>query len=259
MLILSIDTATPVAGVSLVDDNTIRYEGLVNNGYKHSRNILGMIDTALRQSGCDLADVDAIAVTTGPGSFTGLRIGLATAKGLALAAGKPLIGIPTLDAVAHSLDWRSGLICPVMNARKGEVYASFYRETGNGLERLSEYVAVSPDILAGMALGLMEEAGCRTVIMAGDGVKEYRERLQGSLGTSLLIPPEHWLPRASSVGVLAARRWAGGQKDDVYSLVPNYVRPSEAEVKLLRAGGNEHGGTDSKGNEAERPGPGVGD
>lgn len=249
MLILSIDTATPVAGVALVDDKQTYYEALANTGYKHSRTLLEMIDVSFRQTGYGLSGVDAIAVTIGPGSFTGLRIGLATAKGLALAAGKPVIGVPTLDAMAHNLDWNPGLICPLLNARKGEVYASFYREG----RRLTDYQALSPEDLVQTANRVMEETGCRTVTFLGDGVNEYHSILSSSLGDALISPPEYWLPRASAVGILAAGRWLSGQVDDLFSLTPTYVRQSEAEVRRARAEGEGCGGAENQEDGTERP------
>ena len=246
MLILSIDTATPVAGVALVDDKKVYYEAVANTGYKHSRTLLEMIDVSFRQTGYSLDDVDAIAVTTGPGSFTGLRIGLATAKGLALARSKPLIGIPTLDAIAHNVSWRPDLICPILNARKGEVYAAFYQGGTYSARRLTDYLALSPDNLIKMAHQLMEETGCRSVTVLGDGVNEYRPVLIDSLGEALISPPEYWLPRVSAVGNLAVGRWLSGQLDDLFSLIPTYVRQSEAEIKRARAEGEGRCGTENQ-------------
>jgi len=244
MLILSIDTATPVAGVALVDDKKTYYEALANTGYKHSRTLLEMIDVSFRQTGYTLGDVDAIAITTGPGSFTGLRIGLATAKGLALAAGKPLIGIPTLDAIAHNLSWKPGLICPLLNARKGEVYTSFYQSG----KRLTDYQALSPEDLARMANQIMEQTGDTTITFLGDGVSEYRSMLHDFLGEALVSPPEYWLPRVSAVGSLAAGRYLCGQLDDLFSLAPTYVRQSEAEVRMRRLEGEGGFGAENQEN-----------
>ena len=242
MLILSIDTATPVAGVALVDDRKTCYEALANTGYKHSRTLLQMIDVSFQQTGYTLHDVDVIAVTIGPGSFTGLRIGLAAAKGLALAAGKAIIGIPTLDAIAHNLGWSSDLICPMLNARKGEVYTSFYQ--GDEAYRVQ---ALSPDNLVKTARRVMEQTGCSTVTFLGDGVNEYLSLLQASLGDAVVSLPGYWLPRVSAVGSLAADRWRRGQVDDVFGLTPIYVRKSEAEVRMSRLeGGGELGVNDQR-------------
>lgn len=242
MLILSIDTATPVAGVALVDEKNTYYEVLVNTGYKHSQTLLEMIDVSFRQTGYSLGDVDAIAVTTGPGSFTGLRIGLATAKGLAFAGSKPIIGIPTLDAIAYNISWRSGLICPILNARKGEVYTSFYQ----GERRLTDYQALSPENLVQMANQIMRQTGDKAVTFLGDGVSQYRSVLLDSLGDALISPPEYWLPRVSAVGSLAVGRGLCGQFDDLFSLTPTYVRQSEAEVRMRRTEGEGGFGTENQ-------------
>lgn len=251
MLILSIDAATPVAGVALADDKTTYYEVLANTGYKHSKILLDMIDVSFRHTGYSLSDVDAIAVTTGPGSFTGLRIGLATAKGLALAENKSLIGIPTLDAVAHNVGWVSGLICPILNARKGEVYTSFYYGGESPLRRLTEYLALSPDDLVERACQFMDQLGCHTVTFLGDGVSEYRAQLN-DLGAALVSSPEYWLPRVATIGNLAAKRWLAGQVDDVFSLSPTYIRKSEAEIRVARAEGENPCGTDNQKDGAQR-------
>jgi len=246
MLILSIDTATPVAGVALVDDRKTYYEALANTGYKHSRTLLEMINVSFHQTGYNLRDVDAIAVTIGPGSFTGLRIGLATAKGLALAADKSIIGIPTLDAIAHNLSWSPDLLCPMLNARKGEVYTSFY----HGGRRITDYQALSPDNLVKTARRIMELTGCSTVTFLGDGVNEYLPVLQESLGDTVVSLPGYWLPRVSAVGSLAASRWLGGQLDDVFSLTPIYVRKSEAEVRMSQLEGGGGFGAENQRDEA---------
>lgn len=232
MLILSIDTATPVASVALVDEKGLRYEAIANTGYKHSRTLLDMIDVAFRQTDYALSDVDAIGVTIGPGSFTGLRIGLASAKGLALAVDKPVIGIPTLDAMAFHIAWVPTLICPILNARKGEVYGAFYQGGQGTLKRISDYMALSPQALAKMACTNMDEFGSEAITLVGDGVNEYGSQLSALLGEALVYPEEPWLARASATGHLALRRFTQGDIDDVFSLVPIYIRKSEAEVRL---------------------------
>ncbi|NLV16426.1 MAG: tRNA (adenosine(37)-N6)-threonylcarbamoyltransferase complex dimerization subunit type 1 TsaB [Syntrophomonadaceae bacterium] len=237
MLILSIDTATPSAGVALVDEKGLRYEAVANTGYKHSRTLLDMIDVAFRQTDYVLRDVDAIGVTSGPGSFTGLRIGMASAKGLALAAEKPVIGIPTLDAMAFHIAWVPALICPILNARKGEIYGAFYQGGPGPLKRVSDYLALSPPALAETARTYMDQLDLGTISLVGDGVDEYRSQLHDLLGGAMVCPEEPWLPRASSTGHLAFRRLIQGDIDDVFSLNPIYVRQSEAENRLAKGKG----------------------
>lgn len=238
MLILSIDAATPSAGVAVADEKRILYEAFANHGLKHSRTLLGMIDAALNHTESRLTEVDAIGVTIGPGSFTGLRIGLATAKGLALAAGKPIIGIPTLDALANNVGWCCGLVCPILNARKGEVYAAFYAGKQNPPFRLSEYMALSPDELAAKCREYMKETGSGQVTILGDGVDEYAAGFMERLGQTVLVPPEHCrLPRASGLASLTVQRFQAGQMDDALTINPIYVRLSEAEARLEKLQG----------------------
>lgn len=238
MLILSIDAATPSAGVAVADEEKILYEAFANHGLKHSRTLLGMIDVALQHTESRLGEVDAIGITIGPGSFTGLRIGLATAKGLALAAGKPIIGVPTLDALANNVSWCCDLVCPILNARKGEVYTAFYAGNQHTPARLSDYMALDPVELAVKCREYMEQTGSSQVTLLGDGVDEYAAGIKDHLGQAVLIPPEHCrLPRPSSVAMLAVQRFKAGQLDDALVINPFYVRLSEAEARLEKLQG----------------------
>jgi tRNA threonylcarbamoyladenosine biosynthesis protein TsaB len=231
--ILSIDTATRKAAVALVDERKTRYEVMIDSDFKHSRTLLEMVDSALGKTGTGWEQVAAIAVTSGPGSFTGLRIGMATAKGLALAVGKPIIGVPTLDALAYNVGWAAPLICPALNARKGEVYSAFYRGGGEVPQRLTPDLACSPGELAEKARGLLQEMQIGEIMFLGDGIQEYGELWKSCLGADYVTPPEPlcWT-RAPAVGRLAFQRWQSGAIDDVFTLVPGYIRLSEAEIKL---------------------------
>ncbi|NLU49614.1 MAG: tRNA (adenosine(37)-N6)-threonylcarbamoyltransferase complex dimerization subunit type 1 TsaB [Syntrophomonadaceae bacterium] len=229
MLVLAIDSATPVAGVALVAEDRVLKEVFLNHRQTHSQTLMVMVDEVLKQAEVGLKDIDGIAVSRGPGSFTGLRIGLATAKGLAMGSAKPLVGVPTLDALAYNMCLFEGIICPVLDARKQEVYTAFYRGLGTGVERLSEYRACSPQAL----VDEIQERGVRRVAMLGDGALRYPEFFQQALGSKLVWPPPNLLlPRASSLGLLALERLRQGQYDDVMTLVPVYVRLSEAENRL---------------------------
>ncbi|MGB9825310.1 MAG: tRNA (adenosine(37)-N6)-threonylcarbamoyltransferase complex dimerization subunit type 1 TsaB, partial [Desulfofundulus sp.] len=149
MLVLGIEAATPVAAVAVVDGERLLAERMVNNRRTHSVNLLPMIKAVLEDAGVGREDLGGIAVSSGPGSFTGLRIGMATAKTLAQVWGLPVVGVGTLDALAHPLTGQGGLICPILNARKDEVYAAVYRTVDGELERLEGPVAVRPGELAG--------------------------------------------------------------------------------------------------------------
>lgn len=235
MLILGIDTATPVAAVALADETTVLYEAHVNSGFNHSRTLLKMVDSGLRQLGREVGELDAVAVSIGPGSFTGLRIGLATAKGLALAVDAGIIGVPTLDALAAAYNWMDMLICPIMNARKGEVYTAFYRGGAGYSCRLSEYIALRPEELAAESKRFMASERCSSVLFTGDGVPVFRNQLEQALGDSFKAPPDELaLPRAACLVRLGVERLAAGELDDVLDLKPIYVRLSEAEHRLLQ-------------------------
>lgn len=227
MIILSIDSSTPVAGVAIVDERKIWAENFLNTGYTHSEKLLPMIAQTLEQAKLTIADIDAIAVTKGPGSFTGLRIGMATVKGLAQVTGAKLIGIPTLDALAYNLWGYQGLICPILNARRQEVYTAFYEMQNNVLVRVSDYVAISPEKLA---LKLLELD--KPIWFLGDGVLEYKELLAARLSEQAhWVPLNNLLTRASSVAILGLEEIKKGKEDDLFSLEPFYLRKSEAELK----------------------------
>ena len=144
MLILAIDSSTPVAGVAIVDKEKIWAESFLNTGYTHSELLMPMIENTFKKIKLKPQEIDAIAVSRGPGSFTGLRIGMVTGKSLAQVLGKKLTSVPTLDLLAFNLWGQEGIICPILNARKNEVYTALYEMQGQELVRLSEYMAISP-------------------------------------------------------------------------------------------------------------------
>ncbi len=233
MYILAIDSATPVAGLALIKDNTLIREEFINFKKTHSETLMPMVDQILRDCEIGVPDLNAIAVTIGPGSFTGLRIGLAAAKGLSLASSKPLVGISTLDVLAHNFAYSESLICPVLNARKQEVYTAFYDCTDIYPRRLCEDTACSPQELVSRVRTKAEETGKKHITLVGDGFNPYADYFQDNLQESLLVPPPHLnLPRAAALGSLAWLRAEQGDFDDAFSLRPVYVRLSEAEYRL---------------------------
>jgi len=230
MKILAMDSATRVAGIALVDgDQTILAEALLNTGKTHSEKLLPLLAEVLNYAGLGLKDLSGIAVTKGPGSFTGLRIGLATAKTLAQVLGLPLVGVPTLDVLSQNAAGSGGLICPLIVARRQEVYTALY---GGGdcppSERRTEYLALSPDQL----FELLDRTG-ETVTFLGDAVQEYQRDLTAKLGGRCrLAAPAAWLPRPSQVGLLALPYFIEGQTADALLLTPEYLRESAAERQL---------------------------
>jgi len=233
LYILAIDSATPVAGVALLDDHKLLREDFVNFKKTHSETLMPMVDETLRACELALNDLSAIAITIGPGSFTGLRIGLAAAKGLSLSSGVPLIGLSTLDVLAHNLSYTDSLICPLLDARKQEVYTAFYNGSENYPQRMSPDLACSPQELAEQALQKADETAKESIILLGDGFAPYADFFIQALQDRLRIPPLHlMLPRASALGSLACQRLAQKDFDDALTLRPVYVRLSEAEYRL---------------------------
>ncbi|NPB09104.1 MAG: tRNA (adenosine(37)-N6)-threonylcarbamoyltransferase complex dimerization subunit type 1 TsaB [Thermodesulfobacteria bacterium] len=222
-LILSLETATPCGGVAIVGQE-VKGELLLASAETHSRRLLAGADYLLRRLGLGLKDLSGIAVSIGPGSFTGLRIGLATAKGLHLATGLPLLGVGTLEALALNASLSPHPVCPVLDARRNQLYTAIYRfENGKAVEVLPPSL-LSPE-------RLLEHVQGPTVFL-GDGLKPFGELLAASLGDDFLTVPENLNhPRPANVGVLARRRLLRGETDDPYRLLPLYLRPSEAELK----------------------------
>ena len=225
MKVLGMDTSTSCGGVGLIDDGKVISDYLLNIPVTHSERLLGAIELVLREARCAIENLDGWAISLGPGSFTGLRIGVSTVKGLAFATGKPVAGVSTLDALASQIPPTSHLICPILDARKKEVYAAFYRYgEGNSLKRLTLYLAIRPEDLA-------EKIKEQTIFL-GDGVKTYGEFLLSTLPSLAIFPPAplHLL-HGSTVAKLGSELLEKGESLDTSAFTPIYVRSSEAEIK----------------------------
>jgi tRNA threonylcarbamoyladenosine biosynthesis protein TsaB len=225
MKILGVDTSTSCCSIGFVDGESIVAEYLLDVPTTHSERLLNSIEHVFEQAGCALGELDGWAVSLGPGSFTGLRIGISTIKGLAFATAKPVAGIPTLDALASNVSPTPYLICPILDARKGEVYTSFYQYDEKGLlRRLSDYQALRPEDLAKRIE--------RKTIFLGSGVKTYGERLQKAVpALASFVPASLNLPRGSSVARLGWERFRRNEALDLSTFTPIYVRASEAEIR----------------------------
>ncbi len=238
MLILAIDSATPTAGVALAENGQILYESFVNYKKTHSETFLPMIDEALRICEKDLADCSAIAVTIGPGSFTGLRIGLATAKALSLSGQVPVVGISTLQLLAHNLTQLAPLcVASLLDARKNEVYCAFYTCSPHQKtpQPLSQEMACSPESFIEQAKMYVAQTGCKQLILLGDGVAPYINDFKSALGEQMIVAPSHQLlPRAGALADLAQFRLLENPRDylDIRTAKPVYLRLSEAENRL---------------------------
>ena len=236
MKLIALDSSGLVASVAILEDDLLRAEYTVDYKKTHSQTLLPMLDAIARMVELDLSTVDAIAVAAGPGSFTGLRIGSATAKGLGLALRKPIVEVPTLAALACNLPEAGCLICPVMDARRQQVYNGLYRFRDHRLVTLKDQRALSVPDLAAELNRMNPEGG---VILLGDGVAAYRPLLD-----SLIKVPHCYAPanagrqRAASVAVLGARLFREGRAVPAEKHAPVYLRQSQAErERALHDGG----------------------
>lgn len=228
MKILAVDTATPTCSVAIIDDEDLVCELSLGRGGTHSAHLLGLIQSALGAARMAAAEVDGFGVTIGPGSFTGLRIGLGVVKGLAFAHGRPAVGVSSLEALAHPFSGWPGLVCPLLDARRGEVY---YNRFGTGSAgfgpRAADAVGSVEEALAGLA---------EPCLFVGDGARLYRDRILSGAGALARFSGEGGdLIRASAVGALARVRLLADPFSDAGRLVPRYVRRADARDPLLAA------------------------
>lgn len=225
MKLLALDSSGLVASVAVLEDDSLLAEYTVNYKKTHSQTLLPMLDTIAQMIELDLNNLDAIAIAAGPGSFTGLRIGSATAKGLGLALNKPLIAVPTVDALAYNLFDTDKLICPIMDARRAQVYTGIYRFEDHKLIPLENQMAISVKELAEKLNTVGQE-----VIFLGDGVSVYRQLLDELLTVPHTYAPAHVnKQRAAAVGALGALYYKEGKFVDAAAHQPEYLRKSQAE------------------------------
>ena len=224
MRILALDSSGLVATVAILEDDQTIAEYTVNYKKTHSQTLLPMLDEIVKMTEFDISTIDAIAVAGGPGSFTGLRIGSATAKGLGLALNKPLIHIPTVDGMAYNLFGNKGLICPIMDARRNQVYTGVYRFE-NDFEVVEEQMAIPVQEL----IEKLNEYG-EKVTFLGDGVPVYGEQLKAGLSVEYAFAPAHMNRQsAAAVGALGMKYFAEGKVESARDHEPDYLRLSQAE------------------------------
>lgn len=226
MLTLALDTSSPVLTVAVGDGEKIIAETTTWLPRGHMAKLLPAIDGLLKDAGLTVHNVEVIVIGSGPGSYTGLRIGMVIARTLAQLLKVPILGIPSLDAIAQRNKEEGALICPVVDAKRGEVYAAFYRQAGDTINRFTDLKAIAPDTLA----ELLELEGCERIIFAGDGLKLYSDILVQVLGVKAeLAAEDDWWPLASDLIEVARPRIETGGFDELYQLAPIYVRLSQAE------------------------------
>ena len=227
-MILAFETSAKAASVALVDGGKLLGESYQNTGLTHSQTLMVMAEDALKQVGKRAADVEAVAVAEGPGSFTGVRIGVAAAKGFAWGKNLPCYGVSTLEAMAESLGAYQGIVCACMDARRNQVYNAVFCACKGTLERLTPDRAIS---LAELGAELAGKEG--PVFLVGDGSELTFRTLSGTV-QELVLPAEHRRhQRAVGVALAAERQAAAGASGDANALTPNYLRLSQAERERM--------------------------
>ncbi len=229
MIILGMDTSSVNACVAVMNDERILGEYTVSHDRTHSQIIMPMLDNMLKNCGITIEDIDVFAAATGPGSFTGLRIGISTVKTFAQVLSKPVVGVSSLESLAANVTF-DGLVCPIADARRDRVYNALYR----GGNCIAEPRVTPVDELA-------EELKGQRVMFLGDGMLKYSEQIIGASPDTFLSAPTHLnMQNAASLCACAYRRAAKGDFDNLYSLEPLYLRKSQAEQELEK-GNFSHG------------------
>jgi tRNA threonylcarbamoyladenosine biosynthesis protein TsaB len=232
MNVLALDTAAQACAVALVEDQTIRAEMSLGLDQTHSRHLLRLIDMVLQAAGVDIAAIDAWAVGRGPGSFTGLRIGLSTVKGLAMATGKPVVAVSSLRALAYGAIGAPAWVCPMLDARKTEVYWALYRWNGGALERFGDENVTSLDQAIDQIAG--------PCLFIGSGAVRYQEVILAKRGPlAALAPPGHHAIRASALALSSWQRLNRGPWDPLETLAPRYLRGADARPPTAPKGGDQ--------------------
>ena len=225
MKLLALDSSGLVASVAILDGETLVAEYTLNYKKTHSQTLLPMLDEIVKMTQTELSEVDAIAVAAGPGSFTGLRIGSATAKGLGLALNKPIISVPTLEGIACNFYGTDALICPMMDARRKQVYTGIYRYEDHRLMTVKDQMAVGIEEL----LSMLNEMG-EAVTFLGDGVPVFKDIIADKLTVPFSFAPAHLSrQRAGAVGALGVLYYKEGRTETAAEHKPDYLRVSQAE------------------------------
>ena len=224
MRLLAIETSTILGGVALMQDSTLIAESRTCVKVDHSERLMREIDHMLKLARISIDDVDVFAAASGPGSFTGLRVGLSAAKGLAYATGKKLVMIPSLEAFAWNVPFSPYPVCPMFDARKKQVYAALFKWDGRGFENVMKESALSvSELLSGIK---------EPVIFLGEGAVVYRDIIVSGLGDNALFgAPQHMVPSPANVAHLGMLKAISGDYVSPAGAVPLYMRRSEAEMK----------------------------
>jgi len=230
---LAVDTSTATAGIAVADENGLLAEFLLKDKKTHSQKLVPMMKEILDSLKLELSDMDVFAAVTGPGSFTGLRIGVTTIKTIAYALKKPVVGIPSLDALANAAVVPDGtLVCPIMDARNNQVYTALYKPQNGLMANLSGYMGLH---ISELVKQIDEKYPGANVLFAGDGVPLHREFLRIELKDRCsFMPPFTYQMMAAPAAQLALTLHARGESIGCDELVPFYLRPSQAEREYER-------------------------
>lgn len=229
MKVLALESSAMTASAAIVTEELVMAEYTVDHKKTHSQTLLSMIDEMFAMAGVEPEEIDAIAVSGGPGSFTGLRIGSATAKGLGLALNKPLVHVPTMDAMAYNIYGSDRLICPLMDARRTQVYAGLYTFEDEFTVVLEQNILLIKDLVAEL------NNRNQSVIFLGDGVNPNREYLENNLQVPYFFAPVSLnRSKAASVGALGIKMFCEGKIESAAEHLPDYLRATQAERELLQ-------------------------
>ncbi len=238
MRVLAIDTSTAMAGIAVSDKNGLLAEYLLRDMKTHSQKLVPMLNEVLKSLRMTAADIDVFAAVTGPGSFTGLRIGVTTIKSLAYAVQKPTVGIPSLDALANVVAAEEDTImCPMMDARNNQVYTALYKTQNGLMVNLTGYMGVH---VSELVRQIEEQYGDSRILFTGDGVTLHKDFLKIELKDRCIFAPDFMLQQmAASAAQLALSKALRGETVSSMELTPYYLRPSQAEREYARRHGDD--------------------
>jgi tRNA threonylcarbamoyladenosine biosynthesis protein TsaB len=223
MKVLGIETSTSSGSVAVVEDEKVLGQFFLNITPAHSEKLLTMVDCLLKEVGVEKNEIEGIAVSTGPGSFTGLRVGISTAKGLAFTLGIPVVSVSSLEVLARNVLFNALNICAMIDARKKEVYAAFFKYSDSDLKRISDDLLISPE-------NICEKISEKTIFI-GNGALLYKDYFVSLFGDlALFCPFDINFPKASNCAVMAVSKLKNGFEDDLSALAPRYLRKAEAEI-----------------------------
>ena len=238
MLILALDSTAQVGSVALCEDEKLIAEYTINTGHTHSETLLPMVESVLKIAGYTVDDVDLFVCTAGPGSFTGVRIGAATVKGIAFGKNQPCIGVSTLETLALNGVVLNGILCPSMNARRQQVYNALFASDGTSLTRLCEDRALA---ITELGEELATKCPDLPVYLMGDGAKLVYDALSESLGERLVMLPERLIHQSGyNTAMVGLRLYRDGVRTTDFELAPVYLRPSQAERMRMEKLNNEN-------------------